>query len=93
MTTTTSSDTTTDYGLVSRAPGASPDFADTLQKPPRSPLTLTGFLPGLPKQRPAQVFLEYIRSPSFMSDVVAGLTVGLFVVPQSMSYALIAELP
>jgi len=89
----TSSDTTTDYGLVSRAPGASPDFFDKLQKPPRSPLTLTGFLPGLPKQRPTQVFLEYIHSPSFMSDIVAGLTVGLFVVPQSMSYALIAELP
>jgi SulP family sulfate permease len=36
---------------------------------------------------------SYFKSPLLMSDVIAGLTVGLFVVPQGMSYALIAEMP
>ena len=35
----------------------------------------------------------YLKSPTFVSDVLAGLTISFFVIPQGLSYALVAELP
>lgn len=38
-------------------------------------------------------FLLSRRTKHFIGDLVAGLTVGLTVIPQGMAYAQIAELP
>ena len=37
--------------------------------------------------------LTVFRLPHFSGDLIAGLTVGLTVIPQGLAYAVIAELP
>lgn len=37
--------------------------------------------------------LSFTRLKHFIGDLVAGLTVGLTVIPQGLAYAVVAELP
>ena len=45
------------------------------------------------RQLPAQKWISAYKGEFFRSDITAGITVGIMLIPQGMAYALIAGLP